>query len=147
MAICKGRLGANKFDLVQSEISQNPPPLHVHYFALVVHEVVHGEIFFQRIINAVEPALLQAGKIKRRFTQSFAGNRARVDAASTHVLRSLDNRDALAKISSLRSGLLARRAAANHNQIKIFGRTHLASPTQAETEFRSYAMQWDLRGF
>ena len=98
--------------------------LDVYKRQLVVHEVVHGEIFFQRIVDAVQATLLQPGKIQGRFTERLAGHRAGVDAASSHVLRAFDDRHALTKICRLRASLLARGTAANHNQIEIIVGPH-----------------------
>src|SRR5215472_5613960 len=104
---------------------------------------MHSEILFQRIINSVKPALLQTGKIERRFAQRFAGNRPAVNATSPHVLRALDDSDPLAKIRRLGAGLFSSRAAANYDQIKIFSRAHSASLRQQN---KGYPMR-TLTGF
>ncbi len=56
--VFEGGLAADEFDFVEREIFQDALAFHVHDFALVMHEVVDGEIFFERIVNAVESALL-----------------------------------------------------------------------------------------
>ena len=81
------------------------------------------KIFFQRIVDPVQPALLQPGKIERRFAQSLARHRSGVDATAPDHLGALDYRHALAEIGSLGARLFARRAAANYNQIKRFAAT------------------------
>src|SRR5215472_838635 len=96
----------------------------------MVHKVRNGEVFFERIVDSMKPALLQARKIEGGLAKGFAGNRARVDAASAHVLRALDDCHALAKICCLRPALFASGAAANHNQIKTLGRSHSTSPVE-----------------
>jgi hypothetical protein len=62
VGVLKSSLTAYKFDLMQREIFENALPFHFNDFAFMVHEVVHGEIFFQRIVNAVKAALLQSEK-------------------------------------------------------------------------------------
>ena len=47
VSIFKGGLAVNQFDVVQLEILTNALPFHFHHFALVMHEVMDGEIFFQ----------------------------------------------------------------------------------------------------
>src|SRR5438105_10635612 len=83
-----------------------------------MHEIMDGEIFFQRIINTVEPALLEAGKIQRRFAQRLAGHGAGVDAASADLRGTLDDGNSLAEISCLGAGLFARGPAADDDQIE-----------------------------
>src|SRR5580658_6859360 len=114
MRIFKCRLPASKFDVVQLEILQNTLALHLNDRALMVHKVVNGKIFLERIIDAIETSLLQTGKIKRGFTQGFAGYGAGVDAASAHMRGALDDRDTLAEISSLRAGLFSSGTASDH---------------------------------
>src|SRR5205807_9551432 len=43
--------------------------LHVHDFAFVMHEVVHSEILFERVIDAIKTALFQAREIDRKSTR------------------------------------------------------------------------------
>src|SRR6266567_6433904 len=93
---------------------------------------MHRKFFLQGIVNPVQSTLFQPRKIKRRLAKRFARDRACVDATSAHVLRTLNDRDALAKIGSLRPGLFPGRAATNHNQIKIFVRNHSASPSNRQ---------------
>ena len=60
----KGGLAAYEFDAVECEVLQNALALHVHDFALVMHEIVNGEIFLEGIIDPVKAALLQAGEVQ-----------------------------------------------------------------------------------
>src|SRR5580704_1995366 len=106
-------LAANEFDLVEREILQDALAFHIHNFTLVVHKVVDGEVLFERVVDAVQAALLQARKIKRGFTKRFARNGAGVDAAPAHVLGALDDRDALAKVSGLGATLFTGGTAAD----------------------------------
>src|SRR5437016_9228374 len=78
VTVFEGRLAANELNLVQRQILQNPAALHVHDFAFVMHEVVHSEILFERVIDAIKTALFQAREIERRFAQSLAGNGTRL---------------------------------------------------------------------
>ncbi len=85
--ILKGGLAAQEFNLVKFEIFQDAPAFHLDHGSFVVHEIVDGEIFFERIIDTVESALLQAGKIEGRLAKCFARNGSGVDAASAYNLR------------------------------------------------------------
>src|SRR6267143_7049478 len=109
---------ADEFDLVEREIFQDALAFHVHDFALVVHEIVDGEIFLQRVINAIESALLQAGEIERGFAERLAGNGTRVDAAATHVIGAFDDGDALAEVSRLGATLFTGRTAADDDKVE-----------------------------
>src|SRR5207248_556678 len=134
VSIFKGGLAVNQFDMVQLEILTNALAFHFHHFALVMHEVMDGEIFFQGIINAVESALAQAGKIERRFAQRLAGHSAGVDAASADLRGTLDDGHALAEISCLGAGLFARGPAADDHQIEVVACCQKES-SESETEF------------
>jgi len=47
-----------------------------------MHEIVDSEIFLERIVDTVEAALAESGKVESGFAQRFAGNGAGVDAAA-----------------------------------------------------------------
>ena len=47
-----------QFDVMEFQVFQDTLSFHLHHLALVVHEIMHGQIFFQGIVDAVEPALL-----------------------------------------------------------------------------------------
>jgi len=89
-----------------------------------VHEIVNGKIFFQRIVDAVEAALIESGEIEGGFSKGFAGNGAGVDAASTHVLSTFDDSHAFAEVSRLGAALFAGRAAAEDDQVESIARSH-----------------------
>ena len=122
--VFEGSLAANELDLVERKIFQDALALHVHDFALVVHEIVDGEIFFQRIIDAVEAALIESGEIKRGFAKGLAGNGAGVDAASAHVLGAFDDGYAFAEVGGLGAALFAGRAAADDDEVESVTRSH-----------------------
>jgi len=109
---------------VECEVFQNAAALHIDDFALVVHEVVDGEILLERVVDTVETALLEAGKIECGFAKGLAGNGAGVDAASTHVLGALDDGNGFAEIGSLRAPLFTGGATADHDQIELVVRGH-----------------------
>ncbi len=44
--------------MVKRKIFQDAPAFHFDNFTLVMHEVVNGKIFLERIVDAVEAALL-----------------------------------------------------------------------------------------
>ena len=77
VGVFKSCLTAYEFDLVQREIFENALPFHFDDFAFMVHEVVHGEIFFQRIVNAVKAALLQTPRNRERIRAAFCWGRFR----------------------------------------------------------------------
>src|SRR2546430_16504413 len=134
MGVYKGSLAAHEFDVVECEVLQNALALHVDYFAFVVHEIVDGEIFLERVVDTVEAALLEAGKVERGFAKSLAGNGAGVDAASTHMLGALDDGNAFAKIRGLGAALFTSRAAANHDEIEGVARNHTNLPGNARQQ-------------
>ncbi len=106
---------ADELDVMNCEIFQDALALHFHHFSLVVHEIMDGEIFFQGIVDAVEAALLETGKVECGLTKRLAGDGAGVDAASAHMLGALDDGDALVKIGSLRASLFSCGATADHD--------------------------------
>src|SRR5713101_823577 len=120
-------LAADEFDVMEGKIFQDAPALHFDNLALVMHEVVHREVFLQRVIDAVEAALLQAGKIECGFAQGLAGNGPRVDAAPAHVFGALDDGDALAEVGGLGAGFFTGRTAADGDEIEIVTRNHKSS--------------------
>src|SRR6266849_2010965 len=124
MRVLEGSLATDEFDLVERKIFQDAPAFHVHDFALVVHEIVDGEIFLQRIVDAIEAALLESGKIEGGFAEGLAGNGAGVDATSAHVLGAFDDNDALAEVGGLGAALLTSRAAPDDDEIESVARSH-----------------------
>src|SRR5579864_1332634 len=99
--ILKRSAPTNEFDVMKGEVFQDALALPLHHFAFMVLEITDGEIFFEGIVDAVDTALLETGKVKCGFTKCFAGDGAGVDAASTHILSALDDSDAFAKICGL----------------------------------------------
>src|SRR6266851_5169374 len=124
MGGCKCGLAVQDFDVVECEIFQNALALHIDDLTLMVHEIVDGEIFLERIIDPVKAALLEAGKVERGFAKGLAGNGASVDATAAHMFGALDNGDAFAEIGGLRAALLPRRAATDHDEIETVARSH-----------------------
>jgi hypothetical protein len=114
--------------MVQLEILEDALALHIDHGAFMVHEILNSEIIFERIVDAIEAALLEAGEIERGFSQRFAGNCAGVDATSAHVRGAVDDGDALAKIGGLGASFFAGGAAADYDQVEIFGTRHANLP-------------------
>ena len=139
MRVLECGLAADELDAVQLEIFQNALPLHLNHFALVVHEVVYGQILFQRVIDAVQAALLQARKVERGFAERLAGHRAAVDAASADNGSSLDDGHPLAEIGRLGARLFSGGSAADHHKIERFIRRHFLPQHQAPGEHRATA--------
>jgi len=71
--ILEGCLSTLQLDAVKFQIFQDAPPFHLDDRAFVVHKIVDGKVFLQRVIDAAKPALLQPGKVQRRLTQSLLG--------------------------------------------------------------------------
>src|SRR6266849_7009312 len=109
MRVFESGLTADEFNFVERKIFQDALAFHVHHFAFVVHEIVDGEILLQRVIDAIESALLKSGKIEGGFAEGLAGDGAGVDATATHVLSALDDGNALPKVGSLCAALFAGR--------------------------------------
>ena len=84
----------------------------------MVHEVVNGEIFLERIIDPVEATLAEAGKIKRRLAQRLAWDSARVDTTAAGTRGAFDDSDAFSEIRGLRSSFFSSWPATNHNQVE-----------------------------
>src|SRR2546422_10078270 len=106
MRIQKCGLSAHEVDMVKREIFQDAPALHVHHFALVMHEVVNAKIFLERIVDTVETALLQAREIQRGFAEGLAGNSTGIDTTAAHMLATLDDGHAFPKAGSLSANVL-----------------------------------------
>jgi len=70
------------------------------------------------MINAIEPALPQPGKIKRRFAQRLAWRRAGVEARAIRLPAALDQCNALSEVGRLRRALFPRRSRTNHERVK-----------------------------
>src|SRR5713101_369933 len=124
MGVQEGGLAGHEFDEVECEVFQNAPALHVDDFTLVVHEIVDSEIFLEGIVDTVEAALLEAGKVERGFAKGLAGNGAGIDATAAHVLGALDDGNAFAKIGGLGAALFPGRTATDHNEIERVARGH-----------------------
>src|SRR5579872_1446249 len=124
MSVFESSPAMDEFDVMEFEVLQDALAFSLHHLALVVHEIADSEILFERIVNAVNTTLLEARKIERGFTKRFAGDSASVDAAPTHKFRGLDNSDAFAKISRLCACFFSCRAAADHDEIKVFPGSH-----------------------
>src|SRR5467141_1656021 len=124
MGIQKSGLPTHEVDLVKRDILQDAAAFHFHHLALVVHEVVDGEIFLERIVDAVEAALFQAREIKRGCAKGLAGNGAGVDATAAHVFGALDDGHALAEIGCLRATFFTGGSATDNDQIESIARSH-----------------------
>jgi hypothetical protein len=134
--VLEGGLAVEKCDLMEREIFEDVLAFHFHHFALVVHEVVYGEIFLERVVDAVEAALLKAGEVQGGFAQRFAGDRAGVDATAAGVLSAFDHGDALAEVGGLRAGFFSRRAAADDQQVKLLVGRHRNLPQLFPDDWR-----------
>src|SRR5437867_1020825 len=87
--------------------------------ALAVQEVVHGEVLADPVVDAVEPALVEAGKVERGLPQRLRRNRARVDAGPADLGSLLDDGDTLAEVRRLRRALFAGRPGPDHDQVVV----------------------------
>src|SRR5260370_718929 len=124
MGVYKGGLAGQAMDMVECEVVQNAEALHVDDFTLVMHEIVDGKIFLERVVDTVETALLEAGKVECRFAEGLAGNGTGIDATAAHMFGALDDGNAFAEIGGLGAAFFTSRAAADHDQIETVARSH-----------------------
>ena len=134
--VLERRLAANKFDVVQLEIFEDALAFHFDDFALVVHKILNGKVFLERVVDAIKAALLEPRKIEGRFAERLTGDGAGVDAAATHVLGALDDGDPLAKIGGLRTGLFSGGAAADYDEVEVIAGSHLIPHIVRRTRLR-----------
>src|SRR5260370_6659774 len=124
MGVYKGGLAVHALDMVECEVFQNAAALHVDGFTVVMHEIVDSQILLKRVVDSVETALLEAGKVERGFAEGLAGNGAGIDATSAHMFGALDDGDAFAEIGGLGGAFFTSRAAADDDQIETVARSH-----------------------
>src|SRR6266566_8763216 len=127
MRVLKGCLAADEFDLMECDVLQNAPALHVDDFTLVMHEIVNGKILLEGVVDSVEAALLETGKVESGFAQGLAGNGSGIDATAAHMLDALDDGNAFAEIGGLGGALFTGGAEANHDEIERVTRSHESS--------------------
>ena len=119
----EGGLAADQLDFVELEIFQDAAALHLDDFAFVVHEIVDRQIFFQRVVDSVQTALLEAGEIEGRFAKRLARDGAGVDAAAADDVGALDDGDAFAEVGGLGGGFFACGTATDYDQVEgVWGR-------------------------
>src|SRR5580704_9700446 len=90
--------------------------LSLDQYTRAMHEILNGQALFQRIVDAIQPTLAYARKIKRRFAEDFARQGAGVDACSSQSARTLDERNALPEVSGLGSALFTGGTRADHDE-------------------------------
>src|SRR5258708_24565231 len=122
MGVYKGGLAGHELDIVECEVFQNAAALHVDDFTLVMHEIVDGKIFLERVVDTVETALLEAGKVECRFAEGLAGNGTGIDATAAHMFGALDDGNAFAEIGGLGAAFFTGGAAADDELIENFAR-------------------------
>ena len=84
-----------------------------------VEQVGHRDILFYRVRGAVDAALAESGKVKRRFAQRLTRDRAGVDAGATDHRLVLSNSRPLAELGGLDRGALPGRAGADDEEVVI----------------------------
>ena len=82
-------------------------------------KILDGDFVFAAIIVAVKSFHGVAGQLKDGFADALAGNRAGMHADAADHERAVNDRDALAKFRGADRALLARRAAADHDEVKL----------------------------
>ena len=85
--------------------------------ATAVHEVRNDEAFLEGIVDPVQAALPQPGKIQGCFTQSLGRDGPRVDPGSAEMAGPLDQRDALSEVGGLSGPLFSGRPGTNYDQV------------------------------
>src|SRR5207302_5411768 len=78
-----------------------------------------GEVLGDPVVDAVEPALVEAGKVERGLSQRLRRNRARVDAGPADLGGLLDDGDTLAEVRRLGRALFAGRSGPDHDQVVV----------------------------
>src|SRR5579871_3456504 len=96
-------------------------------------QVLHRNVFFQRVTPAVEGALAQAAQVQDGFAKGLAGNGAGVYANAADGALALDNGDFLAQLRRADGRLLSCRPAADDDQVVDviragFGGGHVYAP-------------------
>src|SRR5207249_9479892 len=84
--------------------------------SLAIEQIVRRDRTAERVVDAVQPALPQPGKIERCLTQRLARQRPGVHHRATDVLR-LDAGDAFAEVGSLRRAFFSRRPHTDYDEI------------------------------
>jgi len=105
----------HQFHAVRDQVLQDFLALRFDDHIFAMHEVFYGQPFLQRIIDAVEPALLHAGKVQRGFAQDFARNGAGIHTSAAQQGIVFDQRDAFAEIGGLGRALFAGRPRTDHD--------------------------------
>ena len=82
-------------------------------------KILHRNVVLAAIVVAVESLHGVAGQLEDGFADAFAGNGAGVHADAANHQRAINHGDALAELRGANSALLPRRAAADHDQVKI----------------------------
>src|SRR5689334_19223961 len=118
MRILETRFSWHILDLVQLQILEDAAALHLNDFPLVVHKVMDGEVVLERIVDAIQAPLRQAGEIESGLAQSLAGHSAGVNAAAAGNTGPFDHGDPLAEVRRLGAGFFAGRTTANDDQIE-----------------------------
>jgi hypothetical protein len=112
------RHSAEDLDVVPFHVGSHDRPFHLHHVLLATHEVRNGETFLEGIVDSVEAALPQSGKIQCCLTQSLGRHGPRVNPSSPEVLRPLDQGNPLPEVSSLSRPLFSRRPGTDYDQVK-----------------------------
>ena len=113
----------DEIHFVRRKILSQLLALSLDHHVLAVHEILHRQAVFQRVVDAVETALLDARIVKRGFAENLAGNRSGVNARATQNRTALYECDALAEISGLSGSLFARGTGADYNEVILFHST------------------------
>ena len=120
VAIFEGGFSVDKSDLMTPDRLLDHLAFFFNHGVLTIHKVLDGQVFLERIVNAIQAALLKTREIQRRFTKSFGRNCPRVDPCATYIRCAFDQRDTFSVISRFRSTLFPRWPSANNDQIIFF---------------------------
>src|SRR5262249_22944743 len=82
-------------------------------------QVSHGDLFFDVIVNAVDPLELKPGEMQYGLPHGLAGNGSGVDAGAAHDLALFNHGHAPATFRALNGGPLARRSGTDDDEIVI----------------------------
>ena len=91
-------------------------------------QVGHGDFFLDPVVDAVERAVVVAGKVQHRFAHGLGGDGAGVDAHAAHHRTGLDDRHALVHLGGGHGGALPGGTGADDNQVVSDGAHASVSP-------------------
>ena len=88
---------------------------------LAAHELGNGEVLPQRVVDPVQAALVESGKVEGGLAKGLARDGAGVDERASEEGVLLDQGHALPEVGGLGRALLARRARPDDDEVELLG--------------------------